>query len=210
LRENFATGSPLSEANKPNWGTCGDSKDENLIQFETGFESGLDMFNVEGNVSIVGGSYNDSKMGYFQHYRGNIRHNFYPTNLMAGLGVYSLHARTSGSISDLIIKVLAGDDLDSNRLRFSLRPNGSDNPGVSVDGYGIDANTTPNFGVGEWVNIRIVLKPDSVYLSIKGETVLALDGFIYDNETGRYKLGASYRGYYDDVTYTEVDYTNEN
>ncbi len=172
----------------------------------TGFESGnLDEFHVEGgNISISSNAYEGNYSVFMEHYAGQTHHNFYPEELMVHYGDFSVVGATSGSISDLDIWLFQGDEAEGENLKFSLRPNGSDTPGINIVGFGVEESTSPSFNIGQWITIDMHVEPGYVSLSVNGELLLES----YDLEPvpqGRFKLGVIFQGYYDNMSYTQFE-----
>lgn len=169
----------------------------------TGFEAcTLDGFvSTGGTISITSDAFDGSCAVEMLHFAGDDPHNFYAEDILAGRGTYSIMAKANDFISDNRIQLLAGDAVDSEALTISLRPNGTDNPGISIMGFGVDVATSPIMGVNEWYEAVAVLGEDMLTLSINGEGVLEValpEGL---PQQGRFKVGASYSGSYDDMAY---------
>ena len=168
------------------------------------FEDGdLSIFNAEGgSISITdetGPSGNKSL--YMQHYAGQVPHNFYAKELTVGYGTFTIFGKTSGSISNLKIYLYGNDNSSTEYgIYISLRPNGSDNPGISITGNGFDTSSAANFNVNEWVKIEIQVLPNSFSLKVKEDIVYEENREIVISE-GRFKVGAVFLGYYDSITY---------
>ena len=169
------------------------------------FESGtLDGWHVEGgNVSLSTNAYEGDYSLYLEHYAGQQPHNLYPEDLTVHYGDFSLAAATSGGISDLNIWMYQGDENEGERLWFGLRPNGSDNPGLNIEGFGVVESDSPDFNVGEWIVVDMHVEPGYVSLSVNGDIVLESND-LQDIPEGRFKLGVSFRGYYDNISYTPL------
>ena len=88
---------------------------------------------------------------YLEHYAGQQSHNVYPEDLLVHYAKFSFVAKTSGSISDINMWLYQGDEKEGENLWFGLRPNGSDNPGLNISGFGVEESMSPNFNVGEWI-----------------------------------------------------------
>jgi len=120
---------------------------------------------------------------------------------MAGRGTYRVMARADGFISDNMVQLLAGDDVESEAIDIALRPLGTDNPGIEVTGFGLNASTDATMQQGEWYEVRAVLGESELTLFIDSVSVLVVA--LPDDlpEQGRFKLAAAYAGSYDDMAY---------
>lgn len=169
----------------------------------TGFEScNLGGFVATGgSISISNDAYDGSCALSMVHAAGEPAHNFYPEDIMAGRGTYTVMARADGFISDNMIKLLAGDDEDDAALEIALRPLGTDNPGIEVMGYGVDVATDAAMQQGEWYQVKVVLAEAELTLFIDSVSVLVVDLPDGLPEQGRFKLAAAYAGSYDDMAY---------
>ncbi len=175
------------------------------------FESGnLNGWNVEGgNVSISNSAYQGNYSVYLEHYAGQQSHNVYPEDLLVHYGEFSFVAKTSGSISDINMWLYQGDEKEGENLWFGLRPNGSDNPGLNISGFGVEESMSPNFNVGEWIVVDVNVQPGYVSMSINGN--LMLESYqLQEVPEGRFKIGVAFRGYFDNLSYTPMIDQNEN
>lgn len=173
----------------------------------TGFENcSLDGFVAEGGtISISNDAFAGSCAVSMLHAAGEDPHNFYPADVMAGRGTYRVMARADGFISDNIVSILGGDEQASPSLSFSLRPLGSDNPGINLSGFGLDLSADAVMDQGTWYEVVIVLGASDLTLSIDGTEVLNTvlpDGL---PQQGRFKLAAAYSATYDDMSYLPED-----
>jgi flagellin-like hook-associated protein FlgL len=162
-------------------------------------DADLSDFNLAGSASLVDGSLDGTKMAYLQHY-GGPAHNVYPANLMAGHGTYTIQAKTSGRISDIYLKLLAEDELNNNCIAINLMPNGSDNPGITMSGYGINESTGATFSVNEWVDIKVEVSSNTVELFVNDTSLISANSNNLP-ESGRFKIGAAYRAYFDNMAF---------
>ena len=162
-------------------------------------DADLSDFNLAGSASLVDGSLDGTKMAYLQHY-GGPAHNVYPANLMAGHGTYTIQAKTSGRISDIYLKLLAEDELNNNCIAINLMPNGSDNPGITMSGYGINESTGATFAVNEWVDIKVEVSSNTVELFVNDTSLISANSNNLP-ESGRFKIGAAYRAYFDNMAF---------
>ena len=173
----------------------------------TGFEAcTLDGFVAEGGtISISNDAFDGSCAVSMLHAAGEPMHNFYPEDIMAGRGTYRVMARADGFISDNIVEVLAGDAEGSEALTITLRPLGTDNPGITVSGFGLDVATDATMQQGEWYEVVAVLGESTLSLSIDGMSVVEADLPADLPEQGRFKLASAYSGSYDDMSYLPED-----
>ncbi len=173
----------------------------------TGFEScTLDGFVAEGGtISISNDAFDGTCALSMLHSAGEPLHNFYPADIMAGLGTYQVMARADGFISDNIVELLAGDDEGSPSLKISLRPQGTDNPGISLSGFGLDENADATMQQGDWYEVTVELGAADLTLMIDGSAVLEVDLPDGLPEEGRFKLASAYAGTYDDMSYLPED-----
>lgn len=171
------------------------------------FEScDLDGFVAEGGtISISNDAFDGSCAVSMLHAAGDPEHNFYPADILAGRGVYTVMARADGFISDNLVQILGGDDAGSPAITVSLRPDGTDNPGIEVSGFGLDADATPTMTEGEWYAVRIELGADLLTLSIDDVEVLSVDLPADLPEQGRFKLATAFAGSYDNMAYQPED-----
>lgn len=173
----------------------------------TGFEDcSLDGFVATGgSISISNDAFDGSCAVTMLHAAGEPQHNFHAADIMAGRGTYRVMARADGFISDNMVELLAGDATSSEALRITLRPLGTDNPGISVSGFGVDVATDATMQQGEWYEVIAVLGETTLSVSVDGTSVLEVDLPADLPEQGRFKLAAAYSGSYDDMSYVPED-----
>lgn len=173
----------------------------------TGFEScSLDGFVAEGGtISITNDAFDGSCALSMLHAAGEDPHNFYPEDVMAGLGTYRVMARADDFISDNVLEVLAGDAQGAPALQLTLRPMATDNPGIVLTGFGVDAAADPVMQQGDWYEVVLVIGEDQISVSIDGATVIEVDTPADLPEQGRFKLAAAYAATYDDMSYVPQD-----
>jgi len=171
--------------------------------FLADFEScSLDGFVAEGGtISISNDAADGSCAVSMLHFAGDDPHNFYPADVLAGRGVYRVMARADNFISDNGIELLAGDGVSDNGIGVSLRPNGTDNPGISITGFGLNATADAVMEQGEWYEVEVVLGETLLELSIDGADVLSV--LLPEDlpAAGRVKLWSAYAGSYDNFSY---------
>ena len=176
-------------------------------EVSTGFEScNLSGFVAEGgSISITNDAFEGSCALNMLHAAGEPIHNFYPEDVMAGRGAYSVMARADDFISDNVLELLAGDAAGSPALTITLRPLGTDNPGIAVTGFGVDVATDATMQQGEWYEVVAVLGEATLSLSIDGASVLEVDLPADLPEQGRFKLASAYSGSFDNMSYLPED-----
>ena len=79
-------------------------------------------------------------------------------------------------------------------------PNGSDNPGITMNGYGINESTGATFAVNEWVNIKVEVSSNTVELFVNDTSLIKANSKTLP-ESGRFKIGAAYRALFDNMAY---------
>ncbi|MEQ9105096.1 MAG: LamG-like jellyroll fold domain-containing protein [Rhodothermales bacterium] len=136
-------------------------------------------------------------------------HNFYPEGVAFSQGTVRVAGKTLDGIADLQISLHSGDSAwnDGHNIGFSLRPNGSDNPGLSMTtGAGIELASAQNagFGIGQWIEIEVEVTGAAIILSIDG--VIRLESLVpSDLSSGRVRLGAVSSGLFDDLCVISAD-----
>lgn len=146
------------------------------ILLEQSFEADFNGCNLDGFVA-GGGTIAITEDGFdgtcavtLAQFVGMLPNNFYPNIDPVGFGSYHVKARTNSLTADVLVKLFAGPGLVSPALVFSIRPSGSDNPGVNVLGFGLQAATiAPPVFAEEWFDIRIDVTPAGVALSLNDE-----------------------------------------
>lgn len=136
-------------------------------------------------------------------YVGMLPNNFYYDGPMTGFGTYEVLVRTESFVADALLKLYAGPGLISPALIFSIRPSGSDNPGVNVLGFGIQAATiAPPVYAEEWFAVRIDVTPSGISLFLDNE--LWWSGALPESlpVSGHFKLAASGAVTYDNVQFS--------
>ena len=173
----------------------------------TGFEScSLDGFVAEGgSISISNDAFDGTCALSMLHAAGDPAHNFYPEDIMAGRGTYRVMARADGFISDNIVEVLGGDNAGDPSLKLTLRPLGTDNPGISLVGFGIDEAADATMQLGSWYEVVMVMGESTIAVTVDGTPVLEAAVPAELPEQGRFKLASAYSGSYDDMAYLPED-----
>ena len=124
---------------------------------------------------------------------GQVPNNFYPADKFFGFGTYEVIANGNDGISDNYIKLFAGDELESEALTFIIRPQYTDNPGVSISGFGVDIEMGPPPVIrGEWYKVTIEVMPDASRLLLNDMEIETWDTPSSLPSEGRYKLAAGY------------------
>lgn len=167
-----------------------------------GGSSAVELDGIEGTCGVQ-----------LAQYIGMLPNNFYRDAEPTGFGTYSVSARTNTVTADVLLRVFAGPGIVDPGLIFSIRPSGSDNPGVNVLGFGLQAATTaPPVMAEEWFDIDVVVAPGGVELWLDGEWFWS--GPLPANlpESGHFKLAASGSASYDNMAFSPVascpnDYT---
>lgn len=120
-----------------------------------------------GTTAVTEDGFNGTCGVTLAQFVGMVPNNFYPNVDPIGFGSYTVKARTNSLTADVLVKLFAGPGLISPALVFSIRPSGSDNPGVNVLGYGLQAATTaPPVFAEEWFDVQIDVTPGGVALSL--------------------------------------------
>ena len=101
--------------------------------------------------------------------------------------------------------MLAGDNAGDASLKLTLRPLGSDNPGISLAGFGIDEAADATMDLNTWYEVVVVLGESTVEVTIDGATVIETAAPADLPEEGRFKLASAYSGSYDDMSYLPED-----
>ena len=156
-----------------------------------------------GATSLTEDGPDGSCAATLEQYVGMLPNNFFPNVQGMGLGTYEVMARTNSLTSDVLVKLFAGPGIVSPALIFSIRPSGSDNPGVNVLGYGAQSATTaPPVQAQSWFAIRIDVLPDGIALYL--DDALWWTGPLPEDlpESGYFKLGAAGSATFDDLAYT--------
>lgn len=186
---------------------------------ETSYTADFDDCTLDGFVNFGGTSEVDFdgidggcgvRLGQFI---GMLPNNFYLDVAPTSYGTYSVSARTNSLTADVLLRVFGGPGIIDPALIFSIRPAGSDNPGVNVLGYGLQAATTaPPVMAEEWFDIAVVVAPQGVELWLNG--ALFWSGPLPENmpESGHFKLAASGSASFDNLAYNAApscpnDYT---
>lgn len=187
------------------------------IVAEQSFEADFNTCNLDGFVA-GGGTIAITEDGFdgtcgvnLAQYVGMLPNNFYPNIGPLGFGSYSVKARTNSLTADVLVKLFAGTGLVSPALVFSIRPSGSDNPGVNVLGFGLQAATiAPPVAAEEWFDVRIDVTPEGVSLSLND--ALWWSGPLPADlpASGVFKLGGFGSATFDDMAFEPfVDCPNE-
>ena len=158
-----------------------------------------------GTISISNDAFDGTCAVEMLHAAGEDPHNFYDPAVLAGRGTYQVMARADGFISDNMVHLLAGDDLGDSGITLSLRPNGTDNPGIDITGLGLNASADAAMAQGEWYSVQVTLGESQLSLSIDGMLVLEVDLPADLPSQGRFKLAAAYAASYDDMSYQAED-----
>ena len=125
-----------------------------------------------GSISITSESFEGSCAVYMQHFAGQVPNNFYPADKLFGFGTYEVMANGNDGISDNYIKLFAGDALESEALTFAIRPQLTDNPGVSINGFGVDIEMgPPPVTRGEWYKVTIEVLPNGSRLLLNDSEI---------------------------------------
>ena len=172
--------------------------------YSNDFEScGLTDFVASGgSISITSDAFEGSCAVYMQHFAGQVPNNFYPADKFFGFGTYEVMANGNDGISDNYIKLFAGDELESEALTFAIRPQYTDNPGVSISGFGVDIEMGPPPVIrGEWYKVTIEVMPDASRLLLNDMEIETWDTPSSLPSEGRYKLAAGYTGTYDNMSF---------
>lgn len=177
------------------------------IEFGTSFMEDFESCSLDGyvatggTISITNDAFDGSCALSMLHFAGDDPHNFYHPDVVAGRGTYRVMARADNFISDNGIELLAGDNLSDNGIGISLRPNGTDNPGISITGLGLEATADAVMQQGQWYEVEVELGEATLELRIDGLDVLSVE--LPDDlpAAGRVKLWSAYSGSYDDFSY---------
>ena len=156
-----------------------------------------------GSISITSNAFEGSCAVYMQHFAGQVPNNFYPIDRSFGFGTYEVMANGNNGISDNIIRLFAGDALESEALTFAIRPQSTDNPGVTISGFGVDVDLgPPPVTRGEWYRVTMEILPNTSRLLLNGLEVADWSTPEELPEEGRFKLAAAYTGIYDNMSFT--------
>ena len=162
-----------------------------------------------GSISITSNAYEGSCAVYMTHYAGQVPHNFYPEDMMFGLGTYEVMARADGFISDNIMRVFAGDDYNSPALNVAVLPQNTDNPGVHVTGFGVDIHLgAPAVSQDQWFKVTLEVLSTGSRLLINDAEIVSFDTPADLPDAGRYKLAAVYQGTYDNMSFVPENENN--
>ncbi|MGB1075324.1 MAG: T9SS type A sorting domain-containing protein [Flavobacteriales bacterium] len=180
-----------------------------LYVLEASYSGDFDDCNTTGFVA-QGGSTMINPDGWegtcavqLAQYVGMLPNNFYFDGPMTGYGTYEVLVRTESFLADALLKLYAGPGLISPALIFSIRPSGSDNPGVNVLGFGIQAATiAPPVYASEWFAVRIEVLPSGISLFLNNELWWSDDLPESLPISGHFKLAASGAVTYDNVQYS--------
>ena len=181
------------------------------VQLGTGFAEDFESCSLDGyvaeggTISITNDAFDGSCALSMLHFAGDDPHNFYDPEVMAGRGTYRVMARADNFISDNGLKLLSGDALSSDEIGISLRPNGTDNPGISISGFGLDATADAVMAQGQWYEVEVELGESTLELRIDGLDVLSVTLPADLPDMGRVKLWSAYSGSYDDFSYQPED-----
>ena len=166
----------------------------------------LDGFVAQGGaISISSDAFEGSCALSLLHLEGDAPLNFYPADVLAGRGVYHVMARANDVTSENGIELLAGDGLSDSGISISLRPNGTDDPGISIAGLGLNAMADATMELGDWYEVEVVLSESSFHLSIDGADVISAPLPEDIPADGRVKLWSVGSSSYDNLTYQPVD-----
>jgi hypothetical protein len=153
------------------------------------------------NVSNASYAYKSSCGLSMEHYRGDESINFYPKERDFHFGTYNVKAVASSFISDNILHLFQGDELKGG-ITFSFGPKGGDTPGLRINGLGIDyEDEVGRFDINQWYDIKIEYFPSHLKVFVNDYVVYRTDSFDLLTNPGRFKLGVTYAGLYDNLNF---------
>ncbi|MFN6389168.1 MAG: FISUMP domain-containing protein, partial [Bacteroidota bacterium] len=169
--------------------------------FEDFNDCNLDNFTFSGgSISITQDAFEGSCAVGMTHFAGESPNNFYPSGLNFHYGTYSVMANATAFISDNLMYLFQGDDLEGGLRVFSL-PNNTDNPGFYVQGLGIDYYSgLVNVSSGQWYEMKVEIFPSIINVFINNELKFSTSQFEAPSP-GRFKLGVAFSGIYDNMRF---------
>lgn len=135
---------------------------------------------------------------------GSEVNNFYPDREFS-FGEYHVSALADNFISDNVIFLFA-EDAPNTGLAFVFRPNGTDNPGFSIEKdfeFLYFQDVFPSEIVrGDWYDIDIIITPALLKLNVNSELLYEGPNFLTAEKlSGLFKLGVANSGKYDNLSY---------
>jgi hypothetical protein len=191
-------------------GLSSDNSANNGQYFYSDFETcNLNQFTYSGgSIGITNTSYQGSCAVAMSHFAGQVPNNFYPSNRNFLYGTYKVQAIATAYISDNNMYLFQGDALGGGLSVASL-PNNTDNPGLYINGLGINySNTNINVTQGQWYELKVEVFPTLLNVYINGSLRYTTTSFSTPT-AGRFKLGVAYSGNYDNmefIPYSTIDY----
>lgn len=153
--------------------------------------------------SVSSIAFSDSCGLLLTHYAGQETPIVWPSDQSFRFGTYSVMARTNSGIADANLKLFR---TDAGSLEISIRPEETDNPGISISGFGLDYNQDfSNVTIGTWFSIEVVAAYNLIELYVNNE-------LIYRNTdsgqpfmtppAGQFALSVAHRFRFDDWSFT--------